>query len=430
MYFLRKIIGFLVIIMSSCTQDENNDNIVFHVDVSEIEAYSAKITVTHNATNRDTYYGFVVKGIVNDVQTEIADFLSINETSQLAEFLHCQRKSVFQIVGLSPQETYTYVVFGMDSEGKFYGEPSSVVFTTLDSHFQLKINPNWKITYMGHTVYNNSDYSKIEVDVSGNLEERYFMATYEQAFIESFEKIEDLIIYAANEFVENLKNTENEGPWFEDSLVRVNGTSFYKYLHEGNYISYAIGINIDGLPTGSYVKTDCYHVDKYPAVEGFKNLLGEWRITSGNNQSYDVKLEEHIVNKYLILKGWGDIENCPIIIEFNREDNSLRIRSQQIKDDFEITFSDGTYVRGQLSLRGAYYNSESVLKWTTQSLSLTKGIVGEDGSYTFSANYTVTLTDGTKAQKVGMSYYIERENKNNIGFARVMFPFIMSKNSN
>lgn len=428
MFLFRKIIVFLFIIFfTSCARDENDDNIVFHVNVSEIEAYSAKITVSHNATNRDPYYGFVVKGIVNDIQTEITDFLSINETSKLAEFLHYQRKSVFQIMGLSPQETYTYIVFGMDSDGKFYGEPSSVVFTTSNSHFQLKINPNWKITYMGHAVYNNSDYSKIEVDVLENSEERYFMATYEQAFAESFEKIEDLIIYATSEFVENLKN---ESSWFENSQVRTDDTSFYKYLQEGNYVSYAIGINIDGSPTGSYVKTDCYHVEKYPAVEGFKNLLGEWRITCGNNQSYDVMLEEHIVNKYLVLKGWGNVEDCPIIVEFDREDNSLRIRSQQIKDDYEITFSDGTHARGKLSLRGAYYNSESVLKWTTQSLSLAIGVVGEDGSYTFSANYIVKLTDGTMAQKVGISYYIERENESNIGFARVMFPFIMSKNGN
>lgn len=422
---LRKIIGlFIVVFLASCERDENMDMIFFHVDVSEIEAYSAKVMVTHNATNRDPYYGFVVEGIVNDVHAEIARFLSVNEKSQLADVVHFQRKSVFQIWGLSPQETYTYIVFGMDNEGELYGEPASMVFETSDYRLYPIINPNWKITYKGHAVRNNSDCSKIDVVVSGSAEERYFLVTYEQAFVESFEKIEDLIIYAASEFVEKLKN---ESSWFENSLVRTDDTSFYKYLQQGNYVSYAIGINIDGSPTGSYVKTDCYHVEKYPAVEGFKNLLGEWRITSGNNQSYDIMLEEHTVNKYLILRGWGNVEDCPIIVEFNREDNSLRIRSQQIKDDFEITFSDGTHARGNLSLRGAYYNSESVLKWTTQSLSLAKGVVGEDDSYTFNANYTVTLTDGTKAQKVGMTYYIDRDNENNIGFAIVMFPFVMSK---
>lgn len=410
-----------------CVKDESMEDIVFHVDVSEINAYSATVTVTHNASNRDSYYGFTVKGAVDDIQSEIADFLSTVQTSQLAEAIHFQRKSVFSITGLSPKETYTFIVFGMNDDGLRYGEPSSTVFCTTESNLCAQINPNWKIGYMGHAVYNNNDYSKINVNVLGNAEERFFLATYEDDFIETFEYMEDLIVYATKEFLEKIKEPENETSWFEESQVRVDGTSFYRFLQEGDYVSLAIGINIDGSPTGNYVKTDCYHVEKYPAVDGFSNLLGEWIITDENNQLYNVLIAENIVNKSFILKGWGKVDDCPIIVSFNRIDSSLEISTQSIKDNFEISFNDGTYAKGKLTLRGVYYDSESKLKWTNQSHSLTKGILNDDGSYTFKTNFRVTLNDGTNTEKTGMTYYIERNNENNIGFGRMMFPFGMRK---
>lgn len=428
MSIIRNIISLIFIVLFvGCVKDESLEKIVFHVDVSDINAYSAKITVTHNATNRDSYYGFMVKGAVADIQSEIAVYLNTVETSQLAEAIHFQRKSVFSITGLSPQETYTFIVFGMNDDGLMYGEPCSTVFCTLESQLSAQINPNWKIGYMGHAVYNNNDYSRINVNVLGNAEERYFLATYEQDFVESFEQMEDLIVYATNEFIEKMKEPENEGSWFEDSQVRVDGTSFYRYLHEGDYVSFAIGINIDGSPTGNYVKTDCYHVEKYPAVDGFSNLLGEWIITDDNNQFFNVEFTEDIVNKSFILKGFGNVDDCPIIVSFNRIDSSLEIRTQSIKDNFEITFNDGTFAEGKLTLKGVYYDSESKLKWTNQSHSLTKGTLNDDGSYTFKSNFRVTMNDGTITEKTGMTYYIERNNESNIGFGRMMFPLGMRK---
>lgn len=428
MSIFKNIISFIFIVQFvGCVNDESMEKIVFHVDVSDINAFSAKITVTHNATNRDSYYGFTVKGVVDDIQSEIVSFISNVQTSHLAEAIHFQRKSVFSISGLSPQETYTFIVFGMNDDGLMYGEPCSTVFRTLESQLCAQLNPNWKIGYMGHVVYNNNDYSKINVNVLGNAEERFFLATYDEDFIDAFDCMEDLIVYATNEFLEKMKEPETEGSWFEDSQVRVDGTSFYRYLQEGDYVSFAIGINIDGSPTGNYVKTDCYHVEKYPAVNGFSNLLGEWIITNENNQFYNVEFIEDIVNKSFILKGWGNVDDCPIIVSFNRIDSSLEISTQSIKDNFEISFNDGTYAKGKLTLRGVYYDSESKLKWTNQSHSLTKGILNDDGNYTFKTNFRVTLSDGTKTDNTGMTYYIERNYESNIGFGRMMFPFVMRK---
>ena len=70
-YILYFIIGMLCI---GCTQEALDEPIVFHAQVSDPEAYSALVTVTHNATNRDPYYGFVVEGVVDDIDAEIKRF--------------------------------------------------------------------------------------------------------------------------------------------------------------------------------------------------------------------------------------------------------------------------------------------------------------------------------------------------------------------
>ena len=263
-------LSIILITFIGCNSNEEVESIFFHASVSDIKAYSATVTVTHNATNRDSYYGFAVEGSASDIKAEISKYLSSTNKKELAESVRHQRKSVFQIKGLSPETIFTYIVFGMNDNGDLYGEPSSVVFKTAQSDIIATENPNWKIKYMGHTVYNNNDYSLITVSLLGDVEERFFLATYSADFTNSFKHTENLIDYAIREFIK--KNETEEEYWLETSEVRTGGTRFYRYLQEGDYVSYAIGINADGSATGHYVKTDKYHVDKYPMI----NIL--WRM--------------------------------------------------------------------------------------------------------------------------------------------------------
>ena len=166
----------VVLVSLSCCSRDDGDNIFFEASISDIAAYSATVTVKHNATNRDAYYGFVVKGRVFDVYAEIERFLTSSE-GKIQEAVHYQRKSVFQIKKLLPRTEFTFIVFGMDENGKLYGTPASICFQTIGSTFTATINPNWIIEYMGHRVYKDNDYSLITVDLVGDVEERFFLAT-------------------------------------------------------------------------------------------------------------------------------------------------------------------------------------------------------------------------------------------------------------
>ena len=426
MHLQKKVFILLMpLFVFGCSDESSDEDVVFKLSISEITANSATVMVMHNATNRDAYYGFAVEGVVSDVQSEINYFLSHTDSNKLIEAVHYQRKSVFQVRGLKPEKTFTYIIFGMNEDGLIYGKPASVEFKTEKSNMVATENPNWVIKYKGHVVYNDNDYSLISVSLNGEVEERFFLATYSLEFASSFDRVENLITYAANEFIE--EKTKVSDYWLETSQVRTEGTYFYRYLQEGDYVSYAIGLNADGLPTGHYVTTGTYHVDKYPVCAEYANLLNEWVIMDENGKRYFVKFSERVVNKSLIMEGWGNYDEYPIVVTFNRSDASLKISSQIVADHTSLSFNDGSVYQGRLSLRGAYFDENSKLKWTTQNLTLASAKVAEDGTYSLTSGYYVTLGNGTRTYETGLSFYLENDDGNNIGVARMMFPLVMKK---
>lgn len=427
MHCLSKVFYFLIpLFVIGCSDESSDGDVVFHLSISEVKAFSATVTVMHNATNRDAYYGFAVEGLVSDVLSEINLYLSHTDSSRIIEAIHYQRKSVFQITGLTPERTYTYIIFGMNEDGVLYGEPASIEFRTTKSDLVATENPNWIIRYRGHSVYNENDYSLISVSLNGEVEERFFLATYTATFASTFDRIEDLIVYAANEFI--TKKEKDEDYWLETSEVRTESTNFYRYLQEGDYVSYAIGLNSDGTPTGHYVSTNTYHVDKYPACAEYANLLNEWGIMDKNGKWYFVKFSERVVNKSLIMTGWANYDNYPIVLTFNRSDASLKITSQEIVDHATFNFKDGSVYQGLLSFRGIYYDENSTLKPTkTKGLTLANAQLGEDGSYTFTSGFHVTQEDGTRIEGTGMSFYLETEDGKNYFIGQMLFPLVMKK---
>ena len=88
---------FAILFFGCVDEDPPVEDIIFHIEKSDVKAYSTMITITHNATNRDPYYCFIVEGTAIDLQHEIANFLASTPSSELAEFKHYQRKSYFQM---------------------------------------------------------------------------------------------------------------------------------------------------------------------------------------------------------------------------------------------------------------------------------------------------------------------------------------------
>lgn len=417
----------IVLIFFACSKDEDNadSQIQFHVTISNIEAYHVTVTITHNGTNRDRYYGFIVEGHVNDVQEEINNYIILGRATSY----FTQRKRVLKVSGLRPQKSFTYIVFGLDSQGVQYGKPATVMFSTTGSQIIAAENTNWTVTHKGHTVYNDWDYSLINVHVEGEVAERYFLAVYEASKPSTFSSMEDFIFQATDDFT-NQKNAENDDDfWLDASQVRTESTNFYRYLEPGDYEAYAIGLNADGSPTGHYAKCDAFHVDEYPYTEGYANLINnDWHFVDANDKWYYVNFRPNIVNRSLSMTGWGNYDELEISVKYDRTTDGLSISSGLItNDEVTIHFSDGDET-GVVYLFGAYYNADDKLKWTNQNHVIAKGTLNSDGDYNFLPGYSVKLdNNGTRATKYGMSFVMYQNYSPSFGFARMMFPFTLKK---
>lgn len=408
-----------------CSDESNDENVFFHVSITDIRAHSVLATITHNATNRDSYYGFVVKGIVQDVQAEIERFLSSSNRSQLLEIEHHQRKTVFRINELAPKTSYTYIVFGMNDYGTF-GVPAKIEFTTVENDFVAMENSNWLLYYEGNVVYKDVDYSLVSVQIKGDAMENYFFVTYKADYLNNFPEMEDLITYATDNFIKEANQAVGDGYWLEYPKIKRSSLYFYRYLTEGDYVSFVFGLDSDGLPTGHYATTGIYHVDRYPATECYTNLLGDWIVNDDNGQKFRITFIEQLVNYSLIMTGWGGFD-YPVIVRCNRNCNILEINAQLVSENENIIIDEASH-NGNVYLIGAYHTKGLTGRWCyqTNKHTVTMGHLLDNKTYYFDYGFGEELPPGADTTRTGMTFYLTSENKT-YPFAFVRFPFNMKK---
>lgn len=422
-------LSLLCLLLLACTPDEpaKKEGIAFHASVSEVEAYSVKVTITHNATNRDAYYSFTVEGEVSDIQQAIRQYVSSATEAQLTQEARYQRKNVFSLNKLLPGKTYTLIVFGMNEGEAYYGEPDSVVFTTQRSKISATINPDWTVEHRGHCVHKGYDYSLINVNVEGEATERFFLATYTPDQEQAFDATDDLIMDATFNILQTLEQRAQGEEWLDDNLVQASSAYFYYYLTPGDYVAYAVGLDADGYPTGHYAKSDIFHVDEYPMEATYANLIGEWCITDGQ-KTFRVTFSEEFRNQYLWMSGWGN-NAYNISVRYNREDASLTIARQLLTDDTTIHWTDGTSSRGKLYINGVYHDESGTLRVAKNSdYTITQATLDAQGNYTFVTRFRITEDGETYYTGSGMTYYLSTAaGQTNHYFSTMLFPFTMYK---
>lgn len=120
----------------------DQSTIVFGVKASALDVDGATVTVTHNGTDDETYYGFYY----TDIETPMANAINrvvssfTGEGTDLAGVVTTGTTHITVLNGLEPQTTYRYVVFGLNEDGSTYGTPASVDFTTLKGAVEFGVS--------------------------------------------------------------------------------------------------------------------------------------------------------------------------------------------------------------------------------------------------------------------------------------------------
>lgn len=127
--------------LAACTKDDPNpgkqenidqNDIEFKVSASNPTEDGITISITHNGSDKETYYGFYYSdletSVTNAINRVVAGFTE--DGTDLSSVLSTGKTNVSVIKDLTANTSYRYVVFGLNTDGTTYGTPGSCEFTT------------------------------------------------------------------------------------------------------------------------------------------------------------------------------------------------------------------------------------------------------------------------------------------------------------
>ncbi len=137
---------------ASCNPVENvsgggtaeNPDAEFTVKATDVTVGQAVITITHDGTSKNTFYGFAYNDL--ETSTDVAVNREIarlaEEGTDLADVLMDGTAYKYILKGLDSRQTYRYVAFGLRADGSIYGTPGTCEFSTerIDAEFSVTVS--------------------------------------------------------------------------------------------------------------------------------------------------------------------------------------------------------------------------------------------------------------------------------------------------
>lgn len=110
----------------------NQNDIEFKVSASNPTEDGITISVSHNGSDKETYYGFYYSdletSVANAINRIVAGFTEAG--TDLSTVVSTGKTNISVIKDLEQNTSYRYVVFGLNTDGTTYGTPGSCEFTT------------------------------------------------------------------------------------------------------------------------------------------------------------------------------------------------------------------------------------------------------------------------------------------------------------
>lgn len=284
----------------STTGTEYNENLEFTLDVTEVKPDQAKISVEHNGTTKDTWYGFVTTETNVDaaIKAEVAKITSTGKVS-----LKKNTKTTITLRDLNPETEYTYIVFGLTAEGKTYGKAGSIKFKTEKEEVVvsgLVESDDWKIAYAGRE--NNTEIFTIECAESSIY---YFEVINESQLLDKNGDLhlQDYMLTMADQIKAYLAKYSVDVLIQNNMLIQGGGALSTGRMMSDTYYAFAIGFNADGTLTGTYSAVK-FTIEKETPTAEYSQWLGTYTVTDQQGLSYTLTIHEYDPNFMYAVTGW------------------------------------------------------------------------------------------------------------------------------
>ena len=300
---------------------ELNENIKFTLELTEVTENTAKFKVKHDGAKTDTWHYFAT------TESDITAAIEAEVAALAGKSVQSSTNKNVTVRGLEAETAYTFVVFGISTEGVVYGQPATLAFETTAAPIEgFQVNPAWYVEYVGEYEEGGKVYEDV-VYVESSDENTYFTTAWPKAYFEEYG-------------IEAIAQTEIEG-WLEifaeynitwnDILMSGNTLSqvaIYPELGNEWYIL-AIGADNKGNLTGYYAMSELVTFVEEELTEGYAAWLGDWTFTGSNGLTQNVTFSKGTANKTFKVTGYEG-QSLEIVVNWSEENQCWQIDNQNL----------------------------------------------------------------------------------------------------
>ena len=295
------------------------EDLTFTLKVKETLANSATVSVSHNGTSTDTWYGFVTTDTESNEDLLISEEINLllAESDGTISGLMTKKGTNVVLKDLEESTDYRYIVTGLTAEGEPYGESAYIDFSTKSSTPDgFTVTDTWTISYTGRTTDEYGD--EVEVfNVDTDCDTLYYVTSYPAYF--TLPEEEGGFGYDHTAVVSDIISTVQ---YYASAGLDLCGSGSLDWqesrLVSDAYVVYAVGFHDDGDPTYTYSYAEI-EIEEEVAEEDYLRWIGTWKMTSsvssmplGQNgemeeipsSTYVVTIDHYDNNYMYAVTGW------------------------------------------------------------------------------------------------------------------------------
>lgn len=329
-------------------EQEITENLTFTLTLDEVTDKTAKISISHNGTKDDTWYGFhtTEKDIEKAVENKVEELTSKDKVSGLKK----STKYSASLSNLEPETEYTYIAFGMTEKGETYGKTAHMTFTTKAEEVppltEFTETSTWKITYAGREVVEGNKMDQFTVECEeGN---RYYFTTFPEIYLEYYGITVKEYVESEAEYVDIL--LEN-GYTIADLTSDKTETWSAPRMESGDYICLAIGYDGAGKATYEY-SSQKITIEEEEATADYNKWIGTYTFTSANNINYTISIDHYDNNYLYLVNGWE------VGSELNEEGMDFGTAFNGYVPSFLVYYNNGELVFNEYIITGLTVTNE------------------------------------------------------------------------
>ena len=298
-------------------------DLTFTLSITEISYNYVQLSVKHNGTTNDTWYGFLTDQPSGKDAALVASKIAELKVNGEIKGLEKRTSKRVEFNDLEAATKYRYIAFAITPDGQLYGEMAILDIETPEG-FLLKKVEDWSVAYEGRNAGTNMETYSVVFNKNGAARCHVgfipkWMVEYYEALPEIQEEIaghgglridigEQTFLFTVldylvfEELYEFWGYYDEDSNYFNQETFSSSSTFELPRQESGEYYAVAIGFD-NSYPTFTY-SADLVTVVKETASENYNSWIGNWTLTGANNISYNLKFEENDPNYSYYVYGW------------------------------------------------------------------------------------------------------------------------------